>query len=76
MRARAYARTNLVISTPWCNATQDEIDAAYVKIDEVAGRIGAISLPPGQGGKLENFLRLYCPDVVSALVAAGIWPSK
>ena len=56
--------------------TQDQIDAAYDKIDEVAGKIGAVGLPPGQGGKLENFLRLYCPNVVSALVAGGIWPSK
>uniref|UniRef100_A0A7S4DXH4 CYTH domain-containing protein n=1 Tax=Lotharella globosa TaxID=91324 RepID=A0A7S4DXH4_9EUKA len=52
-----------------------EVPAAEDAIDQVAARLGLKPLTPGTGGKLETYLRRFCPNVVQKLVEAGVLPN-
>jgi thiamine-triphosphatase len=49
-----------------------QVPAAEAEIERVAGLLGAQPLGPGTGGKLETYIRRYCPEVLSQLVEAGV----
>ena len=51
---------------------KSEIDQAEAEIQRVAELIGAQPMSKGAGGKLETYIRRYCPDVYASLVDAKI----
>eukprot|EP00967_Tisochrysis_lutea_P117241 scaffold189450_cov32-Tisochrysis_lutea.AAC.2 len=48
------------------------VPAAEVRIAQVASAMGLQSLDGGSGGKLETYIRRFCPEVFNNLVEAGI----
>jgi len=49
-----------------------EIPDARARIDAVATKIGALPLPPNTGGKLETYVRRFCPKVLARLIETGV----
>mmetsp|Transcript_3059 Transcript_3059/g.9347 ORF Transcript_3059/g.9347 Transcript_3059/m.9347 type:complete len:149 (-) Transcript_3059:173-619(-) len=52
--------------------SEDQVPAAEVRIAQVASAMGLQSLDGGSGGKLETYIRRFCPEVFNNLVEAGI----
>ncbi|KAL1496297.1 hypothetical protein AB1Y20_016259 [Prymnesium parvum] len=49
-----------------------EVAAAEAEIERVAAAIGVAPLAKGRGGKLETYIRRFCPAVEAQLVEAGV----
>ena len=45
---------------------------AEAEIERVAALLEARPLPKGTGGKLETYIRRFCPEVLTQLVDAGV----
>jgi len=48
------------------------VPPAEKEIARVAAAVGARPLQSGTGGKLESYIRRFCPTVLASLVGAGI----
>ena len=46
--------------------------AAEAEIERVASLIDAQPLDTASGGKLETYIRRFCPDVLAQLLEAGV----
>jgi hypothetical protein len=53
-------------------ADEGEVEAAEKEIARVASLLGAEPLDSSTGGKLETFIRRFCPSVLEQLVEAGV----
>ena len=52
--------------------TSSQVAKAEAEIQRVATLLSAQPLAKGTGGKLETYIRRYCPDVLRQLVEAGV----
>ena len=53
-------------------STQEEVPAAEDEIGRIASLIGAKPLDGTTGGKLETYIRRFCPDVLAQLQEVGV----
>lgn len=53
-------------------SSQDEVPAAEEEIERIASLIGAKPLDGTTGGKLETYIRKFCPDVLARLQEVGV----
>lgn len=53
-----------------------DVEAAEVQIERVARLLGAAPLASATGGKLETYIRRYCPGVLLQLIDAGVLHDK
>ena len=53
-------------------ATAAEVPSAEEEIARVAALLGAAPLSGAMGGKLETYIRQYCPSVLAQLIEAGV----
>ncbi|CAE7242783.1 THTPA [Symbiodinium natans] len=53
-------------------ATRDAVDKARQDIEEAAKQLGAEPLPEKTGGKVDSYIRRFCPELLKRLVEAGV----
>ena len=63
--------TRCLRSRSWSPSTA-EIPSAEEEIARVAALLGAAPLSGAMGGKLETYIRQYCPTVLAQLIDAGV----
>jgi len=52
--------------------TTDDIQAAHAKIARVADQLGVTPFDDNTGGKLETYIRRFCPQVLQILIDTNI----